>query len=286
MSALPSRLLPVTLLLALGGCTQLIFQPMRQEVLNPQQLGLEYRDVTIRAADGTALHAWLLPARGAPKATILFLHGNAENISTHIGSVWWLPGRGYNVLLLDYRGYGKSAGTPTLAGLHSDTEGALAQIDGLEGTRGVPVVVFGQSLGGAVAITALARSQYRNKVTALVVEGAPSDYRALAREKLAQSWLTWAFQWPLSYTLDNDHSPRQEIARLSPIPMLLVHGDADVIVPAHHAQILFEAARDPKELWLVPGAGHIQAFAFPANRDALVRWLDARLQPPAQAQAQ
>ena len=280
------RLALACLLLTLAGCTQLIFQPMRLQVLRPSDLGIDYRDVEIHATDGTPLHAWFLPAQGRPKATILFLHGNAENISTHIGSVWWLPGRGYNVLLLDYRGYGQSAGTPSLAGLHSDTEGALARIDTLEGARGLPVVVFGQSLGGAIAITALARSQYRDKVRALVVEGALSDYHDIAREKLAQSWLTWAFQWPLSYTVDDDYSPKHEIALIAPIPLLIVHGEVDEIVPVHHARVLFDAAREPKELWLVPDVGHIQAFAYPANRDALVRWLDARVDAPAQSQAQ
>ena len=90
----------------------------------------------------------------------------------------------------------------------------------------------------------------------------------------------------LSYTVDDDYSPKHEIALIAPIPLLIVHGEVDEIVPVHHARVLFDAAREPKELWLVPDVGHIQAFAYPANRDALVRWLDARVDAPAQSQAQ
>lgn len=78
-------------------------QPMRPLVRTPAAADLEWEDVSLRAADGTALFAWFLPVKaGKPRGTILFLHGNAENISTHLGSVWWLPARGYQVLLLDY----------------------------------------------------------------------------------------------------------------------------------------------------------------------------------------
>ena len=102
--------------LQLGACTSLLFYPQRELVLTPDRVGLAYRDVWFKAADGTRLHGWFLPAgmnvvRGEA-CTVLFLHGNAENISTHIGNVAWLPGKGYNVFLFDYRGYGRSAGEP------------------------------------------------------------------------------------------------------------------------------------------------------------------------------
>ena len=80
------------------------------------------------------LHGWFLPAQIPSRGTILFLHGNAENVSTHIGSVAWLPAEGFNVFLIDYRGYGLSEGVPTLDGLHRDVEAAIAKVFTLEGS--------------------------------------------------------------------------------------------------------------------------------------------------------
>src|SRR5919201_69027 len=100
---------------SLTGCTPVFFQPSGTLYATPGLYGLDYQPVELQAGDGTKLFAWFMPARGAPKATVLYLHGNAENISTHFANVAWMPAAGFNVLALDYRGYGGSAGKPTLA---------------------------------------------------------------------------------------------------------------------------------------------------------------------------
>jgi uncharacterized protein len=265
------------LLITLGACTSLLFYPQRELVLTPDRVGLAYRDVWFEAADGTRLHGWFLPAdtnvvRGET-CTVLFLHGNAENISTHIASVAWLPGKGYNVLLFDYRGYGGSAGEPSLPGLHLDAEAALAAVFAMAEVDPDRIVVFGQSLGGDIAITALAGSAYRHRIRALVIEGAFSSYRGIAREKLAGLWLTWPLQWPLSLTMDNQYKPLEAIGRISPVPVLVIHGLVDRVVSPHHAEALYAAAGEPKELWLVPGADHIQALRHPDIQQRLLGYL-------------
>jgi fermentation-respiration switch protein FrsA (DUF1100 family) len=276
------RALPILtgLALALGGCTGLIFQPMRELVLTPDQIGLNYREVDFAAADGVRLHGWYLPARTPRRGSILFLHGNAQNISTHIASVGWLPARGFDVLLFDYRGYGRSGGSPGLAGLHLDFEAALETLLAWPGIDPNRVVVFGQSLGGSLAITALAASRRRQEVQALIVEGAFTSYRALATEKLAGFWLTWLFQVPLGLTIDDRYRPIEMIGELAPLPLLIVHGEDDQVVPPEHGIALYDAAGAPKTLWLVPGAGHIGAFATAATRNELVEYL-ARTLPKA-----
>ena len=264
----------LALTLTMGGCTNLFFQPHRVLVVSPERFGLDYEDITFASSDGVSLHAWFLKARGTAIGTILFLHGNAENISTHIGSVYWLPELGYNVFLLDYRGYGASGGTPSLEGALRDIEDSLSLLAARPDVRGENLVVFGQSLGGSLAIDAVARSRQRDRVRALIVEGAFASFRDIARERLAGFWLTWPLQYPLSWTVRDDYSPIRDIASIQPIPVLIVHGTRDSIVPVGDAERLFGAAREPKELWIIPDAGHIQAFNQQESRERLAGYLD------------
>lgn len=279
MVFLMRRLILLTAVLLMQGCTSLIFQPMETLVRTPAAVGLDYRELYFRADDGTLLHAWFLPTEGEARGTVLFLHGNAENISTHLGSVWWLPAAGYQVLLYDYRGYGHSEGKPSLEGMLLDFEAALHKTRQLPEVQGRPLAVFGQSLGGAVAVSAVARSAQRARIQALIIEGAFSDYRKIAREKLSDFWLTWPFQWPLSLTIDNSYRPLDDIGHISPIPLLVMHGTVDTIIPRHHAAALFAAAGEPKQYWEVDGAPHIGALTTPEMRQRFVDYLDTTLQP-------
>jgi fermentation-respiration switch protein FrsA (DUF1100 family) len=275
------RLWWLLLLLVTTGCTGLFFQPMRTYVVTPDRGGLAYEDVNFHAADATPLHAWFLPAHTQPAlGTILHLHGNAENISTHIASVYWLPDRGYNVFLLDYRGYGSSGGDPTLAGAQDDITSALAWLLQRPDVDPRRVVVLGQSLGGALAIYNVAHSPYRAHIRALVVESAFSDYHSVVREKLADFWLTWPLQYPLSWTIQNGYTPLDSVADISPIPLLIIHGDQDRIVPYVHGERLYAAAREPKTFWRVAGGGHIGALHRPEFRERLVTYLQSVLGPP------
>jgi alpha-beta hydrolase superfamily lysophospholipase len=119
---------------------------MRQHVFDPASIGFTYRDVDFAAADGTALHGWYFPAEGEPSGSVLFLHGNAENISTHFANVAWLAKSGFAVLVFDYRGYGRSAGSPDLDGLHQDAEAAMEALLRLPETDPDRFAVHRQSL--------------------------------------------------------------------------------------------------------------------------------------------
>ena len=265
------------LLTILPGCTNIIFLPMQRLVRTPADIGLEYHDVEFHSIDGTLLHGWWLPAKGAAHGTILFLHGNAENISTHLASVYWLPEQGYNVFLLDYRGYGKSQGSSQIDGVHTDVEGAITTALELPENEGRPIIVYGQSLGGAIATYAVAHSAHRDRIKALIVESGFSSYRQIAREKFGSFWLTWPLQYPLSWTITDRYSPIEAVPAIAPIPLLLVYGKEDPIVPFHHGQQLFAAAHEPKELWLLPDGRHISIFAQPPQRQRLLNYLNGLL---------
>jgi hypothetical protein len=268
-------------LLLLAACTGLFFQPMKEHVFDPAAAGFAYRDVDFRAADGTSLHGWYFPAAGEQLGSVLVLHGNAENISTHFASTAWLARSGFAVFLFDYRGYGRSSGSPDLDGLHLDVAAALETLLALPETDPNRVVVLGQSLGGSLALTAMAESPHKSRLRAVIVEAAFSDYRGIAREKLDTFWLTRPLQGPISLAIDGRYSPTEAAAALAPVPLLIIQGEADPIVPPHHAEALHVAAGEPKTLWLLPGTGHIQAFATIATRRQLVAFLEAVLGAPA-----
>jgi fermentation-respiration switch protein FrsA (DUF1100 family) len=267
------RLLLLLVLFALGSCAQLFFHPEKEYVLTPQDLRVPYQDVYFHAKDGTRLHGWFLPAHGESVATVLFLHGNAQNISTHIASVYWLTERRFDVFLLDYRGYGASQGRPSFDGIHADADAALQHLVEEMDTDAEALIVFGQSLGGSVAIWVVARTPYRHKIKALVVEGAFASYPQLAQEKLAQLWLTWPLQLIPYVTVSGAYDAVKAVSSVSPIPLIIIHGEADPIVPVAHAHRLYQAAQEPKQLWLVPGGGHIEAFSKTAYRERLVGYL-------------
>ncbi|MGH8668204.1 MAG: alpha/beta hydrolase [Burkholderiales bacterium] len=266
-------LLAFTLVLFLSGCTQAFFQPHRHIVGTPGLYGVEYHPVEFKAEDGTGLFAWFLPARGKPRGSVLYLHGNAENISTHFANVAWMPAAGFNVLALDYRGYGGSQGSPTLEGVQLDIDAAMRTLLARPGVDPSRIIIFGQSLGGALAIHYAAHSEYRANVRAIVIDSAFSDYRRIVRDKAASFFLTWPFQWLLPQTVDNNFSPAASVHAVSPIPLLFIHGERDSVVPVEHSKRLYARAAEPKEIWVVPDAGHIQAVRKKDVRKRLAEFL-------------
>jgi fermentation-respiration switch protein FrsA (DUF1100 family) len=247
---------------------------MSKLIRTPADIDLDYHNVTFSSSDGTLLHGWFLPAQGKPRGSVLFMHGNAENISTHIGSVYWLPAQGYNVLLFDYRGYGRSEGVAEMHGVYRDAQAALLYFDQLPDTQGLPLFVFGQSIGAAIAITTVATSPIKDRVTALIAESSFSSYHKIVRDKAGELWFTWPFQYPISWTFSDRYSPDKFIADISPVPLLLVHSRSDRIIPYNHSEALYEIARQPKELWLTDNGGHLSVNSDGEQRGRLLEYLN------------
>jgi fermentation-respiration switch protein FrsA (DUF1100 family) len=267
----------VIILTCITGCTSLFFYPRKQLLDNPAAQKFSPEDIWFKASDGVRLHGWFFSGGPDAKGTILVLHGNAQNLSTHVNGVLWLVQAGFDLFIFDYRGYGKSEGSPEIKGVHLDAKAALKTLLCMPRTGGKPVVVLGQSLGGAIAVYTTANSPYKDRIAALVIDSAFSSYRLIAREKLSQSCLTWPFQYPLSFLVSDSYSPIRWIKQVSPVPLLIIHGEQDPVVPVHHGRMLYEEALQPKEFWISPVPGHISSFADEGVREELVRYLQKRL---------
>jgi len=257
----------------LSGCTHLYFEPSRRAFSDPSKNGYKCEAITFNSADGTPLTGLFFPAAGKPKATVVHFHGNAQNMTSHYPYSAWLAAEGYNTFIFDYRGYGASGGKPGLEGAVQDGVAALQEAVKLPGADAGRIIVLGQSLGGALGVTAAARSGL--KLKALIVEGTFYSYRQVGAERLKAHLLTWPLAWLPYVAVDGRNSPSDYIGKLD-CPKLFIHSPADWIVPYSQNRRLYDAANGPKEFWDVPD-GHIEAFGGHRKEygPKLLAWLAA-----------
>lgn len=269
------RILLISTIAILTGCTQLFFYPDKEHVIDPKEIGLPYQDHYFESQDGTKLHGWFLPAKKTPKGTIIFYHGNAQNISTHLAGVYWLTNYDFNVFIFDYRGYGKSEGIAEIEGIHQDARAAT--LYGMNSFDG-PFFLLGHSLGGSVLAYTFANLDPRPTVKAVIIESSFSAYQTILQEKLAAFFLTWPLQIPLSSFIEDSYSATQHVSAISPTPLVVAHGQEDNTIPSHHSEKIFEAAGEPKELWIVPERGHDSVFRTREERERLVFYLNEKIE--------
>jgi pimeloyl-ACP methyl ester carboxylesterase len=218
-----------------------VFQPSPGRDLRLEQIGLAGEELRLRTEDGVDLHAFFLPAPGASRA-LLFLHGNAGNASHRLPNAAELVRLGTDVLLLDYRGYGLSEGSPSEAGVYRDARAGLAHLLEVRGLPEQRVVVFGRSLGAAVAVE-LARNR---RLAGLVLESAFTSAADVARGAFG----------PLGALIARGHFDAQRKIEQVRCPLLFFHGDRDDIVGLELGRRLFELAPEPKAFEIIRGAGH------------------------------
>ena len=259
--------------LQFSACSQFLFVPIRQQVITPDILGILHENIHLPVSETVTLHGWKLISADNQAGTILFLHGNGDNVSTHFANAYWLVERGYDVYLFDYRGYGLSNGEVGLDETINDIDHMIAYcVNTLP--EGQQLIVMGHSLGASMAIYNVSKSPYKSRIRALVSINAFSDYHDVTRDVLSRSWLFWAFQWPLSFAIDNTYRPLDVIADISPVPLLLLQSRSDQMIEPYHSQRLFATARQPKQLLAIEG-DHNQIFNHLGNRELLIDYLKA-----------
>jgi len=220
----------------------LLFYPAHYPSGDWERKGLGQEDIWFQAADGTRLHGWFFPNAGA-RATVLYLHGNAGNLSHRATLLAHLRDRlNISIFIPDYRGYGRSAGTPTVSGVLSDARAARKTLAAQAGIDEAEVTLMGRSLGGAIAVQLAAELN----PAALILESTFNSLQAMAKEHY--TFLSWLVP---EAKLNSEAAIRNYSG-----PLLQSHGDRDSIVPLSLGRALFMAASEPKHFVLIPGANH------------------------------
>jgi len=265
MSKLLKRMLEMIVLLVVvaGGLTlgmralepRLAFFPLTGEDVTPAQEGMPFTPHTIQTADGERLRAWHLPAPDAI-AQIVYFHGNGGNLSLWNDIVVGLARRGFEVIAVDYRGYGLSTGAPSEQGLYRDAEATIAYVHDTLRRRELPLIYWGRSIGTAVA----AHAANTRAPDGLVLEaGFPS-----ARSVLSGNPLMYALSYAATYRFATSESMAAVTA-----PALVIHGDHDSVIPYRLGQQLYETLRGPKRFVTIEGGDHNDAV--PADSDTYWR---------------
>jgi hypothetical protein len=228
-----------------------IFMPQRQITSTPADTGLSYEDVFIPVAGEIGgverVHAWWIPAATAGKSTLLYLHGSALNISANVEHAKRFHGLGFAVLLLSYRGYGRSDGDfPSETKVYQDAEAAWQYLVTKREIAPDDIVIYGHSLGGAVAIDLAVRHP---AARGLIVEATfTSIYDMAARGGAYRVF-------PLDLILTQRFDSLSKVDRLR-VPVLYLHGTKDSVAPFDMSRRLYERTRAPKRLQLILGGGH------------------------------
>ncbi len=238
-------------LLLYGYANRAFYVPSRGVPTPPLDPALRIEEVRIPNSEAE-LSAWVFePVDATPEQTVVFCHGNAGNLENHAGFVTFLPRHGFRVLLFDYQGYGDSTGgSPTRKSTYSDV---LAAIDYATAHWGKPWLM-GHSLGASLAIPAAL--ERKDSLRGLVAMAPFTSYRATARAVLGGNPVTYTLFWPLGFFVKRGLDPIDSVGKLSPLSLLLVHGEDDEIIPPRMSRELYEKASEPKQLLLVPGWSH------------------------------
>ena len=221
----------------------LLYFPTRDIAQTPAVAGLTYRDVALMTDDGRRLHGWWIRRRAPLLGHVLLCHGNAGNVGDRILHADVLTAAGFDVLLFDYRGYGRSHGTPDEQGTYRDARAARGWLSGQPDVDPARVLYLGESLGGAVA---LELAVAHPPPAGLVLLSAFTSVREMARRH---------YRLIPAAVVPDAYPSLRRIGHLR-APLLVLHGEDDMIVPVEHARALFHAAPAPKRLHVVSGAGH------------------------------
>jgi len=258
----------ILILFLAGGCVEalensFIFFPDKRIYATPRDLDLTYEEVYFTTQDGLRLNGWWIPGTGSP-FTILWFHGNGGNISYRLDNIKLRHDvLGTNLFIFDYRGYGRSEGRPSEAGTYQDGDAAIRYLRGRADVDPTGIVFLGESLGSAVAVEIATR----HHCAALILEAPFLSIAEMAKESLPFL--------PIASLVRTKYDTLSKIGQVR-VPLLIVHGENDEIVPFRHGERLFEAASEPKEFYAIKRARHNDLYMVggQAYLDTINRFLN------------
>lgn len=236
----------ISFVMFITGCvSESIYHPARIIGSTPADAKLSYEDITLETTDGLMLSAWWVPAAD-PRGTVLFCHGNAGNMGDRIDTLQIINTLKLNVLIFDYRGYGLSEGSPNENGTYLDAETAWNYLVGEKGIAPRQIIVWGRSLGGAIA----ARTAAHHRVGLVVMESTFTSLKDLADDLFywVPSWLLTHYAYETACYLENLNAP-----------VLVIHSRDDEIIPFHHGKHLYDSIKGPKAFTEIHGS-HNRGF--------------------------
>jgi len=258
-------IVPLSYILIMGALyfmqESMLYFPDRNIVATPEYSGLAYEEISVKTQDGVTISGWYIPS-GDEKGVLLFCHGNAGNISHRLRSVEIFHSLGLSVLIFDYRGYGKSEGKPTESGTYLDGEAAWSYLVEVKGKSPARIILFGRSLGGAVA----AEVALRKAPAGLIIE---SSFTSVA--ELGKKFYPWA---PVDLIARYKYATIDKVGAIT-CPKLIIHSRGDELIPFDQGRKLYEKASPPKEFLEIRG-GHNDGFLLSGEtyREGLRPFLD------------
>lgn len=223
-----------------------VYFPYKDIETTPESIGLIYEDVYFKATDGVQLNGWFIPSKSTARATVIFCHGNAGNISHRLEIIKILNELNLNIFIFDYRGYGRSMGRPSEKGTYNDALGAYEYLLSRDDIDKGKIMVHGKSLGGAVAVNLASTIDLR----LVIIESAFTSVPNMGKE-------IYPFL-PIDLVGTIKYDSTEKIKNIK-TPKLIIHSKEDEIVPFHHGIALFNNAIDPKEFYEMRG-GHNESM--------------------------
>lgn len=281
MRALLHFAVGVLLALVFVGCSHMLYAPSNRVFDLPEHYGLHYEEIKIQVNESPKeeITGWYFYSP-KPKGLFVFFHGNGENLSSHFRALTWILEENYDFFIFDYRGYGPSDGKPSPKNTVEDGLAALKEMKRIKPK--LPIWIYGQSLGGAVALRSVMESADLN-IRGIILDSTFASYDDAAAGVVASRWYTWLFQ-PLARLLVSDrYSPQNalqnnshdSILKLKGIPKLVMHGTEDSLVSIKLGRKLYAELPEPKQFLEIPKARHIEGF-FVENgkyRKSVLEWM-------------
>ncbi|MEZ6137462.1 MAG: alpha/beta hydrolase [Pirellulaceae bacterium] len=246
------------------------YRPSKRDYGRAAELGLSPEAVTFASSDGTKLEGWFL-ATDEAIGTVICFHGSDRNITDTVKNTVWLTQYGLNLFVFDYRGYGASEGVPDRKGLVDDSVAAIDYVRSRSDVDQSRIVLYGQSMGGQLAIQAASSSA--PGIQLVVSEATYAKHSLHVSDKLGRMGPLWLVKWGAWLLTSDEYCGEDAISRIATTPVLFIHGTEDVGVSAYHSQRLFVAAAEPKDLWIYDGYGHLQIFTQVENQKRLANYI-------------